>query len=184
MISDKDKHRFLEWLIANQDLKDKECFWIINYLLNHNYLLSRIHFTIDVHLLNNGIVIVSDDNETDHFHFFHEGKDHYNPETAFEALRVDWKSHYYLEIKCPNSISLLQEFNVFEDNPSEKGVDQTDEDLESAVSPKAIELALEDINRKLTLSLISRDIDQALDEKNLSQFQDLCQKYQTIKEQK
>ena len=44
LIDVREKKNFLTWMVNHVSFSRREVFWILNYLANHEAILSNVHF--------------------------------------------------------------------------------------------------------------------------------------------
>ncbi|WP_025730399.1 YpiB family protein [Atopobacter phocae] len=173
--SSNDKKRFLKWFIENYELSRRESLWILNYLLNHDFILPRIHFSDDVHLTDNGLVMSIKDAPERSFEYYQNGRLIQDPEIAFHELRTNWRKDFYVELLFDHSYETLLSFNIYEAHQ-----EQDQEELEK--KSEATDSALRSINRMLKENQLKQAIDRALDDNDFETVKKLSDELITLKE--
>lgn len=176
-ISLDDKKIFLGWFLDRYQLKRRESMWILNYLLNHDIVLNKVHFIEAVEKTPRGMVMSTTEMDSEPFLFYKKGTVFSDPEQAFHEVRLNWQEEMYIELNFSNPWKSAEYLTVLEDNPYYK--------WNETISPKLIEeveLALE------TLSLTERkqntlhQIDLSLEEDDRERFIQLSNQLKEIEE--
>lgn len=155
MIPDENKRHFLKWFIQEYQLKRKESLWILNYLLTHDFLLSRIHFTEDAKAYPYGLKMATKEAEGEDFSFYHLGEEESDPEKAFQEIRCNWRNHYYIELKGPHIVEALVYFNLLEACPEEKS--HQEERYEQLMTDWRKDILLDRLKQEMDLALSTKD---------------------------
>lgn len=116
-ISINKKKAFLKDFLENNQLKRHESLWILNYLLNHELILNKVHFVEAAEKTVRGIIISTVDSTGIPFAFYKEYKKFTNPEQAFHDIRLNWHSELYIELNFPDAWNDSSYLSVLEDNP-------------------------------------------------------------------
>ena len=154
MINLEDKRAFITWLVETITLKEKEAYWILNYLLNHDALLNRVVFVEQADKTPRGLVIADTKASQDGLVLFKETHPFTDAQQIFHEIRMNYKDTLYIEICFEN-----REFNqlyqtVIEDNPFLSAFDlistemfhRIEEDFKQKQSEKEVEYLLTKIN--------------------------------------
>lgn len=91
-----EKRKFIRWFLNQYRLKKVETKKLFDYLLSHDQLLERVHFTDKIHPSNRTIVISTVCSETVPFEYRRNAKVTTSPEEAFQDLRYNTKERTYL----------------------------------------------------------------------------------------
>ncbi|WP_077621742.1 ReoY family proteolytic degradation factor [Sediminibacillus massiliensis] len=177
-ISIKDKKEFIRWFLRNYQLKRRESVWILNYLINHEKLLEKVHFIREARYCPRGIVISSYCSEEAPFRFYKNHIVTTDAEKSFHDIRLNRKEPVYIQLNFKNSHQCASYVAVLEDNPflpddyfiTEKDQIAAKDLLESSI----FETQKEKIQKK---------IDYALDNRDKEEFQRLSISLKKLEEQ-
>ncbi len=159
------KKAFIGWFLDRHQLKRRESMWILNYLLNHDIVLNKVHFVEDVEKTPRGMMMSTVGMENDPFLFYKDGKVFTDPEQAFHEVRLNWREDMYLELIFRDPWKTEQYLAILEDNPYYKWNDQVSPELSIEVDHALEKLLLIDQKDKL----LDR-IDQALETGDKANF--------------
>lgn len=116
-ISIQDKKAFINWFLAHYQLKKREGVWILNYLINHESLLSNVHFIREARFCPRGMIISAKCSDEVAFRFY---KDHIvttDAEKSFHDIRLNRHEPIYIQLSFKNSYQNAEYSAVLEDNP-------------------------------------------------------------------
>lgn len=116
-ISIQDKKVFINWFLDNYQLKKREGVWILNYLINHESLLSNVHFIREARFCPRGMIISAKCSDEVAFRFY---KDHIvttDAEKSFHDLRLNRHEPIYIQLAFKNAYQSAEYSAVLEDNP-------------------------------------------------------------------
>ncbi|SDL66737.1 ReoY family proteolytic degradation factor [Sediminibacillus halophilus] len=116
-ISIKDKKEFIRWFLRNYQLKRRESVWILNYLINHENLLERVHFIREARYCPRGIVISTFCSEEAPFRFYKNHIVTTDAEKSFHDIRLNRKDPVYIQLNFKNANQSASYVAVLEDNP-------------------------------------------------------------------
>ena len=159
------KKTFISWFLDRYQLKRRESMWILNYLLNHDIVLNKVHFVEQVSKTPRGIMMSTVGVESEPFLFYKDGKVFTDPEQAFHEVRLNWREDMYLELSFREPWKTEQYLAVLEDNPYHKWNDQISSEM-----IQEVEYAIRKINLTNQKNQLLADIDQALELGNKLQF--------------
>lgn len=172
------KKAFISWFLDRYQLKRRESMWILNYLLNHDIVLNKVHFVEHVSKTPRGIKMSTVGVESEPFLFYKDGKVFTDPEQAFHEVRLNWRDDMYLELSFRDPWKTEQYLAVLEDNPYHKWNDQISSEVIYEVDDAMRKLDL--INQK---NQLLTDIDQALELGDKLQFINLSSKLNYIEKE-
>ena len=165
MIPVAAKKDFVRWFLKRYKLKRRECVWILNYLLSHEQLLQNVHFTDEAHYCPRAMVISTINSESIPFRFYKGNLMTADAEKSFHDLRLHPEEKMYIQLNFPNSHACPQYASVREENqflPAELQV--------SARDRKIAEQLLEESVASLSLELLMKRVDEALDANDRERF--------------
>lgn len=168
IISVVDKKEFLKTFLQHYELKRRECAWLLNYLMNDDKLMERVHFVEKAELTPKAIVISTKGVDSIPFSFQKEQHITTDAEKAFHDIRLNPEEDVYIELRFIGSKQYFPYLAVLEDNPYLPENRELAKLYQQEVE-KLIEASLHQYKRKRLLD----KIDQALDEKNKDLFERL-----------
>ncbi|WP_027107498.1 ReoY family proteolytic degradation factor [Lacticigenium naphthae] len=166
----EQKKKFLSWFLENNQLKRRESMWILNYLLNHDIVLNKVHFVERADKTPRGIIMSTIESDADSFLFSKEGVAFDNPEQAFHEVRLNWHQDLYIELIFNDAWTSSEYLGVLEDNPY---FDWNDT-IPMQVKQKAT-LGISEYELLQQRDLLLSHIDKALENKNKESFAVLSQ---------
>lgn len=176
-ISLEAKKKFLGWFLDRYQLKRRESMWILNYLLNHDIVLNKVHFVEAVDKTPRGMMMSTTETNNEAFLFYKNGTVFSDPEQAFHEVRLNWQEEMYIELVFLNPWKSAEYLTILEDNPYYKWNETISMQL-----IEEVELALE------TLSLTERkqhtlhQIDLSLEKEDRERFIQLSKQLKEIEE--
>ncbi len=175
-ISIQDKKTFINWFLTNYQLKKRESVWILNYLINHESLLSNVHFIREARFCPRGMIISAQCSDEVPFRFY---KDHIvttDAEKSFHDIRLNRHEPIYIQLSFKNSHQSIEYNAVLEDNPF------LPDDF--FITKKEKQLAKEFLNYTLFEAekrQLLKQIDHALDNQDKKMFNELTKKLNQLK---
>lgn len=177
-VSLETKKKFLGWFLDRYQLKRRESMWILNYLLNHDIVLNKVHFVEGADKTNRGIVMSTIGTSEEAFLFYKNGSEFDNPEQAFHEVRLNWHSELFIELVFQDAWKSEEYLSVLEDNPfytwNEAVPEETRQKAEQGMDDFYIET-----QKQRILSLI----DDALEQDNREAFLSLSKELQEIEKE-
>ncbi|MCG3089937.1 ReoY family proteolytic degradation factor [Sporosarcina cyprini] len=165
MIPVAAKKDFVRWFLKRYKLKRRECVWILNYLLSHEQLLQNVHFTDEAHYCPRAMVISTTNSESIPFRFYKGNLMTADAEKSFHDLRLHPEEKMFIQLNFPNSHACPQYAMVREENP------YLPDDLQvSERDRKIAEQLLEESAATMSLEMLMRRVDEALDENDRERF--------------
>ena len=165
MIPVAAKKDFVRWFLKRYKLKRRECVWILNYLLSHEQLLENVHFTDEAHYCPRAMVISTINSESIPFRFYKGNLMTADAEKSFHDLRLHPEEKMYIQLNFPNSHACPQYAIVREENPFLPVELQV-----SARDRKIAEQLLEESVASMSLELLMKRVDEALDANDRERF--------------
>ncbi|WP_339250006.1 ReoY family proteolytic degradation factor [Sporosarcina sp. FSL W8-0480] len=159
------KKDFVRWFLKRYKLKRRECVWILNYLLSHEQLLQNVHFTDEVHYCPRAMVISTINSESIPFRFYKGNLMTADAEKSFHDLRLHPDEKMYIQLNFPNSNTCPHYASVREENPFLPAELQV-----SARDRKIAEKLLEESVASMSLDLLMKRVDEALDANDRERF--------------
>ncbi len=178
MIELSAKKKFLSWLIQYAHLKKRESYWIINYLINHEALLSRVIFVEGALETPRGILITDQTIPGIGLEMKTEQKRLTDAQSIFADIRNNRKEDLYLEINFSEKEASPLYQLILEENAYQ--VINTEEQIDFLQDFEAFLLKEE---KELKLRHLQEEIDQALLTQNEEDFLRLSQEYLALKKE-
>ncbi len=174
-VSVNEKKGFVKWFLRNYQLKQRECVWILNYLMSHEQLMSKVHFVEDVKYCPRGIVMSTNCVKNTPFQFFKQNIMTTDAEKSFHDIRLNRDEDIYVQLIFKDSFQAAHYVAVLEDNPylpSSKYLNEKDRLL--------VEKLLEKISHDFQRERLLKQIDQALDKHDEEAFRFLSHQLNTL----
>ncbi|WP_067725485.1 ReoY family proteolytic degradation factor [Oceanobacillus damuensis] len=175
-VTAKDKKSFIQWFLNHYRLKKRESVWILNYLVNHNELLANVHFVRDVKYCPRGIMMTSHCSEEVPFRFYKNHLVTTDAEKSFHEIRLNQNEPLYLQLNFKKSNQHSYYASVLEENPFipvDYYITNHDKDLANQI----LSHSLYEYKKNSLLT----EIDRALDDMNLEEFQRLTDRLNELK---
>lgn len=175
-VSLEAKKEFIGWFLERHQLKRRESMWILNYLLNHDIILGKVHFVENVETTSRGMMMSTIETNREPFLFYKDGGLFDDPEQAFHEIRLNWHEPIYMELVFEGSWKTHQYLSILEDNPFHKWNDYLDIGLE-----KEVEQALAALTLNNEIKSMMEQIDTALENDDRDSFIQLSDNLKKIK---
>ena len=175
-VTAQDKKSFIEWFLNHYRLKKRESVWILNYLVNHNELLTNVHFVRDVKYCPRGIMMTSHCSEEVPFRFYKNHLVTTDAEKSFHEIRLNQDEPLYLQLNFKKSNQHPYYASVLEENPfvpTDYYITNHDKDL----TKQLLDHTLYDYKKKKLMNAI----DHALDVMDQEKFQQLTEELKELK---
>lgn len=164
----EEKKEFIVWLNEHVDFGRREVYWILNYLVNHSAILSKVSFVEHADKTPRGIRISQIGLEPEGLELYLDGRTFTDSEQVFHELRMNWKKELFIEIRFNDSWDSEEYLAVLEDNPFYSWNDTVDSEVEQSVNR-----ALAEEQKASELVKLYQEIDQALESGNQEEFKRL-----------
>lgn len=171
------KKVFLGWFLDRHQLKRRESMWILNYLLNHDIVLNKVHFVESVDTTPRGMMMSSVGTDNEPFLFYKDGSLFNDPEQAFHEVRLNWHEDIYVELIFRDPWKSPQYLAVLEDNPYHKWNDFVSSELKKEVEHALAALSLSEQKQQ-----IMSQVDEALEAGDREGFIQLSNDLKEIEE--
>lgn len=179
MVELADKKRFVSWLIQCVTLKRRESYWILNYLLNHDAILNRVSFVQGALNTPRGILISDPSiSEGPGLEMVKQNILVHEADQIFYDIRKNRKEILFIEIIFEGMEESSYYLSVLEENQYQP----LDISFEKEFSD-SLAIFFEEEEKKYRLQELSKAIDLALEEKNEELFISLTKEYLDLKEQ-
>jgi len=176
-ISVQDKKSFIQWFLNHYQLKKRESVWILNYLVNHNEILTNVHFVRDAKFCPRGIIITAHCSDDVPFRFYKKQLVTTDAEKSFHDIRLNQDEPLYIQLNFNNAKQNANYVAVLEENPF------TPEDYfitkkDKLIVKQLLDKSLFDYQRE-SLKL---EIDHALDDMDQTAFFELSRDLYNLEE--
>jgi len=174
-ISIDDKRSFLKWFLRHYQLKNRECVWLLNYILSDNQMINILRF-VDTITDCPRAMMISEKSTQDPPFLYRKGTVETNqPEKAFHDIRLDTTELIYVKLIFPDSSRSSEYVSVLEDNPYAL------KQLQIQYS-KMAEQFLEESMKNFRRQKIYDCIDKALENRDKAQFDRLLEEWKELNE--
>lgn len=174
-ISNSQKKEFIRWFLNHYQLKRRESVWILNYIISHDNLLSKLHFVDDITGCARACKMSTHCSEEVAFRFFKGSVMTTDAEKAFHDIRLNRDKELYLQLDFPSNITCDKYVAVLEQNPF-LPIDHIEDNTFSGEVDKFIS----SIEKKHRRSKLMKEIDKALDNKDEKLFMSLSSVYKEL----
>lgn len=178
-VSNKDKKTFVRWFLKRFDLKRRECVWILNYIVGHEELLSRVHFVEDAHYCPRAIVMSTTESSGIPFRFYKGNIMTADPEKSFHDLRMNIEQDIYIQLNFPKQPPTDLYLVVLEENPYIPSYMQISSE-DKKVAQSMLQKSMYEFQQQKLLA----DIDAALDAGDKEAFLTLSAQLKQLNEQR
>ena len=165
LIDVREKKNFLTWMVNHVSFSQREVFWILNYLANHEAILSNVHFVEGANQANRGLQISDLSFDGEPMKLFLEGKEFTDTDQIFHEIRLNWKRPLYVECLFENAWQTREYLMILEDNPFASWDDSISEE-----DAELIEHYFTEKEQEARLKMLYAQIDQALEKKDKDAF--------------
>ncbi|MDB1679966.1 MULTISPECIES: ReoY family proteolytic degradation factor [Enterococcus] len=165
LIDVREKKNFLTWMVNHVSFSRREVFWILNYLANHEAILSNVHFVEGANQANRGLQISDLSFDGEPMKLFLEGKEFTDTDQIFHEIRLNWKRPLYVECLFENAWQTREYLMILEDNPFASWDDSISEE-----DAELIEHYFKEKEQEVRLKMLYAQIDQALEKKDKDAF--------------
>ena len=165
LIDVRQKKNFLTWIVNHVSFSRREVFWILNYLANHEAILSNVHFVEGANQANRGLQISDLSFDGEPMKLFLEGKEFTDTDQIFHEIRLNWKRPLYVECLFENAWQTREYLMILEDNPFASWDDSISEE-----DAELIEYYFKEKEQEARLKMLYAQIDQALEKKDKDAF--------------
>lgn len=167
-VSVNEKKDFVKWFLSNFQLKQRECVWILNYLMSHDYLMKKVHFVEQSKYCPRGLVMSTNCVKDVPFHFYKQNVMTTDAEKSFHDIRLNRDEDIYIQLNFKSSFQYPMFVSVLEENPHiPKNLNSNEKDRIIA------EKLLSDSIIKFQRDRLMKLIDEALDQQDPKLFKEL-----------
>jgi len=167
-ISIKAKKNFIRWFLEHYQLKKLESEWILNHFLQHEEILSNIHFVREARFCPRAIILTSECAQGAPFRFYKRQLSTANAEKAFHDIRLNRDESLYIQVNFWKSNQNPVYASVLEENPC-----LPDDYFITTEDKAAIQNTLDQSLYIFKRNKLLKGIDQALDEMDREKFEEL-----------
>lgn len=172
-ISIDDKRSFLKWFLRHYQLKNRECVWLLNYILSDNQMINILRF-VDTITDCPRAMMISEKNTQDPPFLYRKGTvETSQPEKAFHDIRMDTTELIYVKLIFPDSSRSSEYVSVLEENPY--ALKQL-----HVQYGKVAEQLLQESMLNFQKEKLYQSIDQALEKGDKEQFQQLLAEWNKL----
>jgi uncharacterized protein YpiB (UPF0302 family) len=167
-VSIKDKKEFIRWFLSHYQLKRRESVWILNYLINHDTLLEKVHFIREARFCPRGIIISTHCSGDPPFRFYKNNIVTTDAEKSFHDIRLNKEDPIYIQLNFKDAQQCASYVAVLEDNPflpDDFFITEADQKL----AKRVLDFSLFHYQK----SRLQLKIDRALDNRNKEEFEAL-----------
>jgi uncharacterized protein YpiB (UPF0302 family) len=174
-ISIDDKRSFLKWFLRHYQLKNRECVWLLNYILSDNQMINILRF-VDTITDCPRAMVISEKNTQEAPFLYRKGAVETNqPEKAFHDIRMDTHEAIYVKLIFPESSRSSEYVSVLEENPY--ALKQL-----HVQYGKVAEQLLQESMTNYQKTVVYQSIDKALESGDKAEFQKLLAQWKKLNE--
>lgn len=177
MITTAHKRNFLQWFLAHYEVKDPLAKWLLESILNHEELLSHVHFTEQLQTSKKALLISTKCVQMTAFKFYHHHRSSTDVEKAYLNLHQNPEQDVYITLYFRNRLH-SESFRLVLEQPEHQVIRYAGQRLEAL----QIELFLDHLLHRHKLQLIMRELDLALDQRDKERFLALAKEYGSLLE--
>ncbi len=177
IISVVDKKDFLKSFLQHYELKRRECAWLLNYLMNDDKLMERVHFVEKAELTPKALIISTKGVDSIPFSFHKQQHVTTDAEKAFHDIRLNPEEEIYIEFRFIGAKQYSPYLAVLEDNPFLP----ENRELAEMFRRETEELIATSL-RQFRRTRILAEIDHALDQGDKDLFERLVNELQKVDE--
>ncbi|WP_077326674.1 ReoY family proteolytic degradation factor [Virgibacillus siamensis] len=178
-VSLQDKKSFIQWFLNHYQLKKRESVWILNYLVNHNEVLSNVHFVREAKFCPRGIIMTSHCSDEVPFRFYKNQLVTTDAEKSFHDIRLNQHDPLYIQLNFDKANQNIYYAAVLVENPfipDEYFITQKDKELAANI----LDTLLFDTRKNRLL----HEIDNALDQNDRGTFNRLVNQLHHLEEER
>lgn len=168
-ISIEDKKSFIQWFLNHYQLKKRESVWILNYIVNHEKVLSNVHFVREVKFCPRGIIMTTHCSDEVPFRFYKNQLVTTDAEKSFHDIRLNQQEPLYIQLNFNKSKQNILYAAVLSENPfipNEYFITKKDK----VMTTRLLDKLLFDFKR----NTLQQKIDHALDHNDRDSFNELA----------
>ncbi|MCM2137669.1 YpiB family protein [Vagococcus fluvialis] len=177
MIDLSDKKNFLSWLSQAMPLKQRESYWIINYLINHEAILNRVSFVHGALHTPRGILITDQTISGVGLEMVNYEEKIFDAEAIFYEIRKNRKEKLYLEVQF-DQMHLSERYQLILEENEYLPMDEE----EQLIFFNELDKFFEEESTKTKLNQLEEAIDLALEKNDQKSFSKLTAEYLKLKQ--
>lgn len=170
-VSVSEKKDFVKNFLKKYQLKQRECVWILNYLVSHDHLLSKVHFVEDAKVCPRGMVMSTTCVKEVPFHFYKQNIMTTDAEKSFHDIRLNRDEDIYIQLHFKDAYQFSHYVAVLELNPFAPNKLEIDE-KDKLIVEKLLDESLYHFQRDYLMN----QIDEALDNQDEALFKKLTKR--------
>ncbi|MFD0768527.1 ReoY family proteolytic degradation factor [Bacillus sp. CGMCC 1.60114] len=169
-VSVNEKKDFVKWFLNNYQLKQRECVWILNYLMSHDQLMDKVHFVEHAKYCPRGLIMSANCVKDLPFHFYKQNVMTTDAEKSFHDIRLNRDEDIYIQLNFKSSFQNANYVAVLEENPYlPKNIEVNEKDR--LLAERFLEESVYSFRKERLLKLI----DEALDTHDEETFRKLTE---------
>ena len=163
------KREFIRWFLNSHQFRKRECVWILNFYLNNEEYLDKLHFVEDASLYQRGMRMATYCVDKPAFSYYENKSMITDPEKVFHAIKLLSDKDFYIELQFHNANKCLEYIEVLE------GSSNIDEEIDQEIVTYAEKVMNESLE-KFKRERLYDEINKALDNRNEKLFMELTNK--------
>lgn len=171
-----EKRDFLKWFLDKNQLKRRECAWLLNFLMSDDILMEKVHFVDEAEYCPKSLLISTNDVEDVPFSFHKNQHITMDAEKAFHDVRLNRNEDIYVQLNFKDNHLSPQYMAVLEENPY-LPVNREKDNLHGLLA----EIVLDESIRREEIKRLNREINEALKCRDEDSFRDLAKQYAELK---
>jgi len=174
LVTATDKKQFLQWFLDHYELKNPEAEWLLQYMVQNDPLLARVHFTDHFRNLPKAMLLSTTCVQMTAFKYYKNKRVTADVEKAFLDIHNHPDEDLYITLYFSDRSTCAEYYAVLEGS----GVEPTEKVTASDVMIRLqAELWLDSLERNIRERELREAIDRALDERNQVQFSILAKQW-------
>lgn len=162
MINLETKKQFLQWVIENVPFREREAYWLIDYLITHENILEKVRIVEHAETTPRGIRFADNTFDLEAFEMYKYTIDFDNAEQIFHEIRMNWQYDLFVEFLFKDQWKNELYLAVLEDNPHYSwnvyDLDYSSDDMDEFLNSLEKEFYEKQIRLKLDAALEKEDI--------------------------
>lgn len=157
-VSVNEKKSFIKWFLRNYQLQQRECVWILNYLMSHEQLMNKVHFVEEAKSCPRGMIMSTNCAKGVPFCFYRNRVMTTDAEKTFHDIRLNKDEDIYIQLVFKDFFQTANYVVVLEENPYAPSTNDLSK-KDQMLLEKLLEESLYNFRRVRIL----KQIDEALD---------------------
>ncbi|MGX6961144.1 YpiB family protein [Vagococcus xieshaowenii] len=167
MIPTDDKKLFLTWVLQNIRFKDREAYWLLNYIVTHDNVLKKVRIVEHVEKTPRGIKFSDLKQKEPAFQMFKHQLVFEHGEQIFHEIRSNLLFDLFLEFNFEEGWKNEALLSVLEDNPYAPWNEQ--------VAKGERHTVLNELEATFNEQVLREAIDLALEQGDIARFESLSE---------